>query len=444
MGNLIYDRYLNPLFGSRGCQKGVLEGRKAPKMTEPNPDPPSPLGSRNFLLFVSSRTANVIGVQILTVAVGWHVYQLTRDPLDLGYVGLAQFAPALLVFLPAGLVADCFDRRLILAICNLFHLLAVGLLLIVLWEGIGGVYAIFAILSLHGTARAFFHTAGQALLPNLVDVSAFPRAVAYASSANKLAQLVGPALGGMLIAWTDNGAYFTTVGMFALAGVTALLITGALQVRTTEPIGVMSFLGGFTYVWRNKVVLGAISIDLLAVLMGGVMGLLPIYASDILRVGAEGLGVMRSMPAVGSLIIALVLARIVSPRHMGPTLFIALGVFGVSIVVFSLSKVFWLSLLALTIYGAADMVSVYIRLTLVQIATPDSMRGRVSSVNSVSINASNELGDFRAGMSAALLGTVPAVLIGGLVTLGVTALWMRLFPSIHRIDRFNSAGSGNR
>ena len=408
---------------------------------QPTPAP-SILRDRNFLFFILSRTANGMGIHILTVAVGWHVYQLTKDPLDLGYIGLAQFAPHFVFFLAAGMAADRLDRRAILGVCNIVHLVAVGLLTFVLWRDIGGVGAILAILVLHGTARAFFHTASQAILPNLVSTAMFPKAVAYSSSANKAAQLLGPALGGALVAWAGDWAYYTTAAMFAIAGITSIMIRGALHVRSAEPMGLATLLGGFNYVWRNKVVLGAVSIDLVAVLFGGVMGLLPIYAADILHVGADGLGVMRAMPGVGSLIMGLALTRIAAPSRMGPALFMALAVFGASIVVFSLSQWFWLSLLALVIYGASDMVSVYIRLTLVQIATPDAMRGRVSAVNSVSINASNELGDFRAGLTAAFIGTVPAVLIGGIATLAVTLLWAKLFPAMRRVDRLEDFAKG--
>lgn len=405
------------------------------------PHPGTPLSrDRNFLLYLASRTAHVVAIQILTVAVGWHVYEMTRDPLDLGYVGLAQFAPALLLFLAAGLAADRCDRRAILTLCNLAHLVVVGLLLAMLWSGWGGVPAILAILFVHGAARAFFHTAGQALLPNLVAREAFPRAVAWTSSANKVAQLAGPALGGALIAWTGDGAYYTAAVFLAAGAAASAAISGRLAVRAPERIGLDTLLGGFVYVWRRKVVLGAISIDLLAVLCGGVMGLLPVYASDILRVGPDGLGLMRAMPGLGSLAVGLALTRIAAPRRMGPVLFASLAVFGLSIVAFSLSEVFWFSLVALAVYGASDMVSVYIRLTLVQIATPDAMRGRVSAVNAVSINASNELGDFRAGVAAAAIGAVPAVLAGGLATLAVTALWARLFPEMRRVDRLDGIG----
>ena len=406
-------------------------------MSDPSTHAGAILRDRNFLLFILARTGNGMGVHILTVAVAWHVYELTKDPLDLGYIGLAQFAPHFVLFLVAGMAADRLDRRAILAACNVIHLVVVALLMIVLWGDIGGVPMVLAILVVHGIARAFFHTAGQAILPNLVSTALFPKAVAYSSSANKVAQLGGPALGGLLVAYAGDWAYYTAALMFALAGIGSVLIRGALHVRSAEPMGLATLLGGFNYVWSNKVVLGAVSIDLFAVLLGGVMGLLPIYAADILNVGAEGLGIMRAMPGVGSLMMGLALTRIAAPSRMGPALFLSLGVFGASIVVFSLSEIFWISLVALWIYGAADMVSVYIRLTLVQIATPDAMRGRVSAVNSVSINASNELGDFRAGLTAAFIGTVPAVLVGGIATLAVTALWAKLFPAMRRIDRLD-------
>jgi MFS family permease len=411
-------------------------------MSDPSTDAGAILRDRNFLLFILSRTGNGMGIHILTVAVAWHVYELTKDPLDLGYIGLAQFAPHFALFLVAGMAADRLDRRGILAVCNLVHLVVVALLTMVLWRDLGGVPMVLAILVVHGIARAFFHTASQAILPNLVSTALFPKAVAYSSSANKVAQLAGPALGGLLVAYAGDWAYYTAAAMFALAGVGSVMIRGALHVRSAEPMGLATLLGGFNYVWSNKVVLGAVSIDLFAVLLGGVMGLLPIYAADILNVGAEGLGVMRAMPGVGSLMMGLALTRIAAPSRMGPALFISLAVFGASIVVFSLSEIFWLSLVALWIYGASDMVSVYIRLTLVQIATPDAMRGRVSAVNSVSINASNELGDFRAGLTAAFIGTVPAVLVGGVATLAVTALWAKLFPAMRRIDRLDDLNKG--
>ena len=282
----------------------------------------------------------------------------------------------------------------------------------------------------------FFILPVRLFLPNIVQTEAFPKAVAYSSSINKAAQLIGPAFGGGLIAWAGDWTYYVTLSMFALSAISSIIISARLKLEAPDKMTLSTLLGGFNFIWKNKIVLGAISIDLMAVLLGGVMGLLPIYASDILKVGADGLGIMRAMPGVGSLIMGLWLSQISSPRFIGPYLFISLFIFGFSIIVFSLSEIFWLSLIALTIYGASDMVSVYIRLTLVQLATPDQMRGRVSAVNSVSINASNELGDFRAGLCAAGLGTIPAVLLGGIATLGITAMWFRCFPNIRRIDSF--------
>lgn len=405
-------------------------------MDAPAPPPPL-LRNRDLLLFLTGRIANTMAVQALTVAVGWHVYQASHDPVDLGLVGLAQFAPALALFLVSGWASDRFDRRTILVACNAVHVVAVGLLILILWQDRQAIWAVLAVLVVHGAARSFLHTASQAILPNLVPRAQFPTAVAYSSSALKAAQLAGPALGGVLLAWIGDGVYWVTLVLFVLAGATFAAIRARLKVPTPEPFGLAMILGGFSYVWANKLVLGTISIDLLAVLFGGVMGLLPVFASDILHVGPDGLGLMRAMPGVGSLVVGLLLTQIASPRHMGPAFFVAMTVFGVSIVVFSLSETFWLSLLALGLYGASDMVSVYIRQTLVQIATPDGMRGRVSAVNSVAINASNELGDFRAGMMAGGIGSVPSVLLGGVVTVAVTAIWWRLFPSIRRVDRLD-------
>lgn len=395
------------------------------------------LKNRDFLLFIICRSANVIGVHALTVAVGWHVYQISRDPIDLGLIGLAQFAPAFVLFLLAGIAADRYQRKRIMVICNALHIVAVSMIAALFWFEVVSVGAILGILVLHGAARSFFHTASQAILPNLVSTALFPRAVAYSSSANKAAQLLGPAFGGLLIAWLDDGVYIAILIAFIVAGLAAAMIKRRLRISAPEPFGLETVVGGFRYVWHNKVVLGAVSIDLMAVLFGGVMGLLPVFASDILHVGPDGLGLMRATPGAGALIIGIILTQIPSPRHMGAALFISVGIFGLSIVVFSLSTSFWLSIAALATYGAADMISVYVRQTLVQIATPDNMRGRVSAINSVSINASNELGDFRAGIMAGGIGTVGAVLVGGVATIGITALWWKLFPAIGKVDRLD-------
>ena len=371
------------------------------------------------------------------VSDGWHVYQISSDPFDLGLIGLAQFAPAFILFLLAGIVADRYQRKRIMVFCNFLHIIAVSLIAALFWYDNVSVGAILAVLVLHGAARSFFHTASQAILPNLMSTAQFPRAVALSSSANKAAQLFGPAFGGLLIAWLDDGVYFVIIIAFIIAGTAAALISRRLKISAPEPFGLETVVGGFRYVWHNKVVLGAVSIDLMAVLFGGVMGLLPVFASDILHVGPDGLGLMRATPGAGALIVGLILTQIPSPRHMGAALFISVGIFGVSIIVFSLSTSFWLSIAALAVYGAGDMISVYVRQTLVQIATPDNMRGRVSAINSVSINASNELGDFRAGIMAGGIGTVGAVLFGGIATVGITVLWWKLFPAIAKVDRLD-------
>lgn len=394
-------------------------------------------GNRSFVAFVVNRTFNIMGMHAFTVAIGWHVYKLTGDPLDLGLIGLAQFAPVFALFLFAGMAADRFDRRLIMIVCNCVLISTVGLMLTVLTLGIASMPIILSILVLHGAARGFYHPASQAILPNLLPTEEFPRAVAFVSSANKAAQLLGPATGGLLIAWVGDWVYGVIILFFLVSAISGALIAKSTSTFEKTPVNLETILGGFVYVWRNKVVLGAVSIDLLAVLFGGVMALLPIYASDILHVGPAGLGLMRSTPAIGSLLIGLALTQMDRPRYMGPALFLSLGVFSISIITFGLSETFWISLVALAAYGAADMVSVYVRQTLVQIATPDSMRGRVSAVSSVSINASNELGDFRAGIMAAGWGTIPAVVIGGVTTLAVTGVWCLIFPSIRRVDRLD-------
>jgi len=393
------------------------------------------LSHRDFLLFIATRAGNVFGVQMLSIAVGWHIYKITGSVLFLGLVGLFQFLPVLVLFLAAGMAADRLDRRLIIAACNVLHAVAATLIGAYLLFGPVSVWPVFGFLALHGCARAFLQPASHSILPNIVPRELFSNAVAISSSMNKFGQLAGPAIGGILIALVGQWTYLIIALLFGLAAAAAAMIQTRLAVRDRESFGLKTMLGGFDYIWRKKIILGAVSIDLVAVLFGGILGMLPVYAIDILQVGPEALGAMRAMPGAGALIVALILAQIRVTSHMGAAFFISLSIFGIAIVVFSLSTMFWLSLVALAVYGAADMVSVYIRQTLVQIETPDELRGRVSAVNSVSINASNELGDFRAGIMAAAIGIVPAVLVGGIVTLAVTALWWKLFPDLRKVDR---------
>ncbi|MEP1207295.1 MAG: MFS transporter [Rhizobiaceae bacterium] len=387
----------------------------------------------DFVRFLVLGSGNVLGTSMLNVAVGWHVYLLTGSVLNLGLIGLAQFLPIFFLFPVAGLAADRFDRRFIVALCSALDglgALGIGLLLL---ADVDSVWPLYALLIFHGAARAFAQPARQAILPNLVPRDIFSNAIALSVSVAKVGQLAGPALGGVLIALIDKQTYFVSASLFGVAMIAAYFIKTPLRVTGQEPFTVGMFLGGFKHIWREKVVLSSISIDLVAVLFGGVMGLLPVFAVDILQVGPEWLGAMRATPALGAVFIALLLARIGLPWPVGATFFISLIIFATSILVFSLSTSLWLSLGALAIYGASDMISVYVRQTLVQLKTPDSLRGRVSAVNSVSINASNELGDFRAGSMAALLGTVPAVAIGAGMTLLATMLWWKWFPQLRAL-----------
>ncbi len=393
------------------------------------------LKQRDFVLFLITRLANTTGTNMLTVAVGWQIYNLTNNPLDLGIIGLCQFAPMFLFFLAAGIVADRFDRKIIIAVCLAFEALACSFLFYYALSGGSRALPIFLILLVHGASRAFFQPASQAILPTLVAHQQFAGAVAYSTSVNKAAQLAGPLLAGVMIAWSNDWTYFMILILFVIAGFAAAMISTKLLLKSRQPVTLPFILEGFAYIIKKKIVLGAISIDLVAVLFGSIVGMLPIFARDILNVGPEGLGAMRAMPAVGALATGLILAKMGEIRHAGRLFFITLTVFSVSITVFGFSELYWLSLVCLVVYGAADMISVYIRTTLVQLATPDSIRGRVSSVNSVSINASNELGDFRAGIMSAAIGVVPAVVFGGGMTLAIAALWWKLFPELKNVDR---------
>jgi MFS family permease len=395
------------------------------------------LAERDYMLYIVGRTFNTLGIHMQTIAVYWTVYQLTNDPLDIGFVGLSQFAPMLGLFLLAGYTADRFDRRFVLGLCYLFEAIGGMILYALAVAHIAVAWPVFLTMTLFGAARAFSQPAAQAMVPNLVPRDLYPVAVAWNASVGKLAGIVGPALGGVLYAWIDTYVFLVIGILFALPVFMTLAMRTRLRITRGEPFNLSSVLGGFAYVWGKPVVLGAISLDLFAVIFAGLPAMLPIFARDILDVGAEGLGVMRSMPAVGATLMAVALTQVGTLRNTGRLLFVTVAIYGLSIVTFGLSTSFWLSLAALFVYGTADMISVYIRLTLVQILTPDEMRGRVASVNAVSINASNELGDFRAGTMASYIGAVPSVVFGGIVTLIVCVAWARMFPELRRADRLD-------
>lgn len=395
------------------------------------------LKNTNFLLFILGRGGTVTAFQILSVSVGWHVYQRTGDVFDLGLIGLFMFLPVISLFLIAGFAADRFDRRRIAGACNLLHGFSMALVGSYLLTTDGSaIWPVFTLLVLSGSAQTFLHPALQATLPNIVPREVFANAVAAATSVTKAAQLGGPALAGLLIALVDEGTYFVGTALFLCAAVAAFLLRADLNAGCKEPFGIAVLIRGFRHIWTTKTVLGAISIDLVAVLFGGVMGLLPVFAIDVLNVGPEALGIMRATPAVGALFVAALLARSGLPWRVGLTFFLSLGFFGLSVLVIGLSTSLWLTLLALAVYGGTDMVSVYVRQTLVQLQTPDHLRGRVSAVNSVSINASNQLGDFRGGVMSAMIGAPGAVAVGAFATLAATAAWFILFPGLRKLERF--------
>jgi MFS family permease len=394
----------------------------------------SPLRHPPFAFFWFSRGLSTIAFQMQAVAVGWQMYALTGSAFDLGLVGLVQFLPMMALTLLVGHVADRYDRRRIVAVCQLLE----GAAVVALAAGsLGGWLereAIFALVALIGAARAFESPSMAALLPNLVPRPAIQTASAWSASANQTAQIVGPALGGLLYAFGAGAAYGSAAALFLLAAALSSAIRMATSVRMRQPLTLESLFSGVAFIRRNRILLGTLSLDLFAVLLGGAVALLPIYARDILATGPWGLGLLRSAPALGALSMSLALANRPLQERVGQKLFAALLVFGVATVIFGLSTSLPLSLAALFAVGAADMVSVVIRFSLVQLRTPDEMRGRVSAINSLFIGTSNQLGEFRAGSIAALIGAVPSVVLGGVGTVLVAGLWMlHLFPELMRV-----------
>ncbi len=373
---------------------------------------------------------------MLGVAVAWELYELTGSALDLGLVGLAQFVPMVLVTLPVGHVADRYDRRLIVIVCEVVKAAIAGALAAGALGGWQTRSLIFGLIALLAAAQAFENPAMSALVPEVVDRAVIAPAMAWVVSAGQTAQIVGPALGGALFVFGPGAAYLTAGALFVLAGGLAAAIRVARSVRPREPLSLETVFSGVAFIVSRRVLLGGMSLDLFAVLFGGATALLPVYARDILGSGPVGLGLLRAAPAVGALATSVVLARYPLARHIGPTLFRSVMIFGAATVVFGISTSFPLSLLALAVLGAADVVSMVIRLSLAQIRTPDAMRGRVSAVHSLFTGTSNQLGAFESGLAAALLGAVPAVLLGGVGTIAVAALWMALFPELRRLRGF--------
>jgi hypothetical protein len=381
--------------------------------------------------------ATALAIEMSFVAIGWQVYSIDRDPLDLGLVGLAMFLPLPLLALPAGHLADRYPRRTILALAiGLDAAVAVGLLFVTR-AGADETWPFFALAFATGVASALGAPAGRALTPSLVPQEILVQAFAQRSVAFQLSVIGGPALGGLLFAIHPELVYLvsTAFSLLALAGVLALH-AGRDGAGAGSP-DLRSVLGGVRLVRRTPVLLGAISLDLFAVLFGGAVALLPVFAKDVLEVGPAGLGVLRAAPAVGALVAAAVLTRRPIRRNAGRTLFTVVALYGLTMIVFGLSETMWLSLLALAAGGGVDMVSVVLRQTILPLVTPDELRGRVTAVEMVFISASNELGAFESGVAAALIGAVPAVVIGGALTIVVAVTWTRVFPGLARVDRLD-------
>jgi MFS family permease len=395
---------------------------------------------RDFRLYQGARLATTLALQMQGVAVAWQVYAMTRDPLDLGYVGLAQFLPAIGFWLVTGHTADRLNRRRVLLTCQLVLALCSLVLLALSRSPSTTAPWIYAVLVLIGTARAFAGPASSALMPNLVPTAHFANAVAWSSSIWQFATVLGPALGGIVYGLTDRASHVYAVSAaLELCAVTLTWrIRAPRQNAETGPTSLTRLVAGLRYVWQNKIILGSISLDLFAVLLGGAVALLPVFARDILHVGPVGLGALRSAPALGAACVAVLLAFWPLERRAGPVMLSCVAVFGMATIAFGLSHHFLLSLAALFIAGASDMISVFMRHTVVQLTTPDAMRGRVSAVNLVFIGASNELGEFESGLTAAWLGTVPAVVLGGAGTCAVVLIWAVLFPSLRRVDRLSA------
>jgi MFS family permease len=390
--------------------------------------------NRSFALFWSSRVLATLALQMQTVAIGWQLYSLTGSALDLGLVGLVQFVPTIVLTLVVGQVADRYDRRIVVVICEVAQAGAVGVLALGSYGGWLTREGMLTIAAVLGAARAFENPARAAFVPHLVPLALLPRAIASVTSAGQTARIVGPALGGVLYTLGPTTVYSLVVALYVVGATLIALVRTVAPARIPEELTPGSLFSGIAFILRQRVLLGLMTLDLFAVLLGGATALLPIYARDILATGPWGLGLLRAAPAIGALTMSLLLTRRPVDRHAGPVLFAGVFVFGVATLVFGISTSLPLSLAALCIGGAADLLSVVIRQSLVQIRTPDAMRGRVSAVHSLFTGTSNQLGEFESGVLAAFFGAVPAVLIGGVGTLVVAAAWMYRFPELRRFE----------
>jgi MFS family permease len=397
----------------------------------------------DFLRYQIARFCIVTALEMVSVAVGWQVYDITHRALDLGLVGLAQFLPGFFLFLVSGHAADRFNRRRLLILCYAGFAVCSALLLAVSSFHLASVYPIYVVLVLLGVVRSFNGPVSRSLLPQLVPEQHFPNAVAWNSSIFQTATILGPALGGLVYALFRRASpvYATALLVSLGAVISTLRIELRTKARPREEVSWTTVLAGFRYIWREKIILGSISLDMFAVLLGGSVALLPVYAREILHTGPWGLGLLRSAPGVGAAIMAVLLAHRPLRRHVGATMLWCVAGFGVFTILFALSRSIVLSMIALLLVGATDMVSVIIRGTVVQLGTPDSMRGRVNAVDMLFIGVSNELGEFESGLTAHWFGAVPAVVLGGIGTLVVIGIWAGIFPELRKVQEISSVQS---
>ena len=411
-------------------------------MSEAAPDPAlkgttglAAMRYRDFQFLLAGKLFAWISLHMIMGAVPFQVYDVTRDTMNLAYIGLATFAPAMGFSLITGYVADLFDRRLVVTVCYATIGLASFLLLMLTLSGFKEVWPVFLILAIMGTGRAFDSPAANSLVPNLVPPEIFPNAIAWHTSSNKITQTVGPALGGVIYQfWGPEIVYASACIGIVIGAIIVSLIRTRTERGNRQPTTLRILLAGLRYVYDKKIIFGALTLDLIAVLLGGVTILLPVYAIDILDVGAAGAGFLRSAMAAGSLATGLALTMVTMDRAVGRILYITVIIFGAATIVFGISEAYWLSLSAMAILGAADMVSVYIRVTLIQIATPDEMRGRVNAVNSIFTGASNEIGEARAGVMATMIGPIGAVVFGGVCSILAAIGCWKLFPALTKVE----------
>jgi MFS family permease len=405
---------------------GTTAGRRA-----------SSLRQLDFRLLIVGKCFGWMALHMMMMAIAYQVYDRTGDVMNLAYIGLATFAPAIGFAPVTGYVADLFDRRVVLVVT--YGIIFVGAVLLYFYttSGMEAVWPIFALLALEGTGRAFHQPAVNSLVPNLVPPESFPNALAWHSTVNKITQMVGPALGGILYLAGPEIVYATSAAGLLIA----MAMTAFIRTRTErgerQPTTFATLVAGLRYVYNKKIIFGAITLDMLVVLLGGVTALFPVFAKDILDAGSTGAGFLRSAMAGGALVSGIMLTQVTLERSVGKIMFSTVVVFGICTVAFGLSDILWVSLIAMAVLGAADMVSVNIRTTLMQIATPDEMRGRVSAVSSVFTGASNEIGEFRAAAMAAAIGAVHAVLVGGVGSLIVAGVCWRAFPQLGKVERFD-------